>query len=101
MNADTEQIKAACRKVIELAEKATPGKWFSDGKPEHGCCWDVMIELHDSRVREDGGINPNTSVAESSIDDAAFIATARTFTPAAARATSPMLSKISTVPSRN
>lgn len=69
MNQKLESIKAALRRAIELSEAATVGPWKSIGHwvgQSHSCVASCAHYAHDA--------------------DAAFIAHARTFTPAAARA---------------
>lgn len=81
-----EQIKQACRLAIELGDAATEAPWEASDKCDKDQ-WYVLNHITD----EEGA--PDTAVVcrmswpyDEDKHDAAFIAQARTFTPAAARA---------------
>ncbi len=97
MNPILEEIKAECRKTLELDEKATPEPWESDGEVvdwllgaspgvavryhvDKSCSSPVcMVQPHlAGRYMAAGSMRP--------IEDAAFIAHSRTFTPFTAQA---------------
>lgn len=83
MNEKLKRIKAALRLTLELDAKATPGPWTIigqhktevlalDGTPESIVVVDTRFFDRQTNMRE--------------VEDAAFIAHARTYHPAAARA---------------
>lgn len=73
----TTQLEA----IRKRADAATAGPWFADEGPEHGCCWDTSITVHDAHEGPKGQRYRNAKVAESNETDAAFIAHARTDVP--------------------
>jgi len=79
MNQKLEQIKAALRHAIELSEAATPGPWDVPRGPETN-----VVSHADTLCVSKCGESPRPVAAD--IDNAAFIAHARTFAPAAAKA---------------
>ena len=87
LTARIERVKAECRKVIELGEKATPGPWDNEAGPY------VYARIPGGRPNGEyilqvtcvnGAGKPLTR--EQNTANAAFIAQSRTFSPAAARA---------------
>lgn len=82
LKAKLDSIRAECQRAIDLAEKATPGPWIvEDGNEfvtcrKQGVTFDIAViqDLHRQ------GMAPNSD------SDLEFIAHARSFTPAAARA---------------
>lgn len=85
-----EKVKAECRRVIELANMATPGPWEWDGARmvdygEPGSP-DMQLRIPECSWLTGGAFMMGNDNAENRGIDGEFITTSRTFTPAAAKA---------------
>lgn len=84
MTPTIEEIKQACREIIELAEKATSAPWRS-GRCDEGAekRWFIGSKKYDIGIIS---LYNDTARPEAQHEsNAAFIAQTRSFTPAAAR----------------